>query len=275
MPTDAPASTATVAPQVEAAAMVNGEPIPMSEYEAQVALAEAAFRRQMGNNPQLDDPDAALQQVRRQVLDWMVDQKLMEQAAERLGVSVSPERVDAEFARAQGDNPVQFSEWLEDNGLTAQDFRVKLRAELLGTKMRDTVTEYLPEKMEQVHLRHILVNSRSQAESILDQIHSNEDFVRLAKEYSKDMSTRDNGGDLGFYPRGVLSPEIDRVAFNMVVGQVSDVIQTAFGYHIIQVLERSPQRELTPQMERALRQQMFMDWLAAERAKAEIVYLIE
>lgn len=127
--------------------------------------------------------------------------------------------------------------------------------------------------MEQVHLRHILVASEQEARQILAQIKTNDDFVRLAKLHSIDMGTRESGGDLGFYPRGVLSPEIDRVAFNIVVGQISDVIQTSFGYHIIQVLERDPAREVTEEMMLALRQEAFMSWLEAERARAQIEYL--
>ncbi len=63
------------------------------------------------------------------------------------------------------------------------------------------------------------------------------------------------------------------MAFNIVVGQVSDVIHTSFGYHILQVLERDPAREVTAEMMLALRQEAFMSWLEAERARAQIEYL--
>jgi len=254
---------------------VNGQPVPLVEYQTQVALAEAFFKKQEMPGLSAAEKEAALRQVRRQVLDWMIDQLLIEQTAVRMGARVSEAQVDAEFAKAKGNDPAQFERWLKENGLTAESFKAKLHSELLGAAVRDAVTSYIPSRMEQVCVRHILVSSENEARQILRQIKSNEDFTRLAKQYSKDMGTRETGGDLGFYPRGVLSPEIDKVAFSLVVGQISDVIRTNFGYHIIQVTQRDLAREITPEMMIALRQEAFMHWLEAERAKAKIEYLIE
>ena len=273
-PTTRPADPTTPPdPLVPAAALVNGQPIPLADFEAQVALAEESFRKQAGASG--SDGEAALQQVRRQVLSWLIDQEIIEQAADRLRIVISDEQIEKELAKVKGDDPAQFARWLQGNSLTEEGFKDKLRSELVGTKVRDAVTEYLPTHMEQVRLRHILLGSRSEAENVLKQIKSVDDFERLAKQYSQDMGTRENGGDLGFYPRSVLSPEIDRVAFNLVLGQISDVIQTSYGYHIVQVLERSSQREVPEAMLLALRQQAFMDWLEAERGRAEIEYLVD
>ena len=276
MPTTTPVPadpTVPVGPPVAAAALVNGRPIPLGDYEAQVALATESFTKHAGASGA--DGAAALQQVRRQVLSWLVDQEIIEQAAERLHVVISDEMIDQEVAKVRDNDPAQFARWLQDNGLTEEGFREKLREELVGTEVRNAVTEYLPTHMEQVRLRHILLGSRSEAENVLKQIKSVDDFENLARLYSQDMGTRETGGDLGFYPRGVLSPEIDRVAFNLVLGQISDVIQTSYGYHIVQIMERSAQREVPEAMLLALRQQAFMDWLEAERGRTEIEYLID
>lgn len=266
-------ATAVVAasptPTVPAAAIVNGQAIPLEEYQRQVRLAESSFMKQGGTAADQE----TLRQVRQQVLDWLIDQALIEQTAQRMGITISDAAVNAELEKARGDDAAKFAKWLEENGLTEESFRANLRSELLGAAVRDAVTAYIPDRMEQVHLRHILVASEQEARQILAQIKTNDDFVRLAKLHSIDMGTRESGGDLGFYPRGVLSPEIDRVAFNIVVGQISDVIQTSFGYHIIQVLERDPAREVTEEMMLALRQEAFMSWLEAERARAQIEYL--
>ncbi len=268
-PTATAVSTASPTPAVPVAAIVNGQAIPLEEYQRQVKLAESSFAKQGG----MASDQETLRQVRQQVLDWLIDQVLIEQTAQRMGITISDAAINAELAKARGDDAAKFAKWLEENGLTEDSFRANLRSELLGAAVRDAVTAYIPDKMEQVHLRHILVASEQEARQILSQIRTNDDFVRLAKLNSIDLGTRESGGDLGFYPRGVLSPEIDRVAFNIVVGQISDVIQTGFGYHIIQVLERDPARAVTPEMMLALRQEAFMSWLEAERARAQIEYL--
>lgn len=268
----APTATKPTTP-IPAAAMVSGQPVPLADYQVQVAMAEAYFKKQ-GTSAQAADGEA-LKQVRRQVLDWMIDQMLIEQAAARMGVKVTDEQVEAEFNKAKGDDAAKFERWLKENTLTPETFRAKLRSELLGTAVRDAATSYIPAKVEQVHLRHILVKTENEARQILKQIKSNDDFVRLAKQSSIDMGTKDTGGDLGFYPRGVLSPEIDKVVFNIVVGQISDVIQTSYGFHIIQVIERDQAREVPAEMMNALRQDAFMSWLEAERGKAKIEYLVE
>ena len=270
-PTAAASDTPTVS--IPAAASVNGRPVPLDEYENQVALAEESFSRQA--NMSGAEKEAALAQVRHQVLSWLIDQELIDQVAERLHIEITDEQMDGELAKLKGDDPAQFQSWLKQNNLTEDGFRAQVASEMLGTEVRNAVTEYIPTTLEQVRVRHILVPSREQASEILGQIKTNDDFARLAKEYSQDLGSRENGGDIGFYPRGVLSPEIDRVVFNMVSGQISNVIQTSFGYHIVQVVERSAQREVPESMMLALRQQAFSDWLVAERGRAEIVYLID
>ncbi len=270
----APTNTAVSAAPGEAAAIVNGEALPLADYEAQVALAHGSFNAQMAYANK-DEQKAAAAQLRYQVLEWMIDEMLIQQAANNLGIVVDEALVEAEFAQAKGDDAAAFAKWLQDNNLTEESFREQIRSELLGAALLEAVTEFLPEKMEQVRLRHILVASESEAREILSQIKSPNDFTRLAQQYSLDLGTAESGGDLGFYPRGVLAPELERVAFGMVVGQVSDVVSTTYGYHIIQLLERDPQRELSPEMTVALQQQAFTDWLAAERARATIEYLVD
>jgi parvulin-like peptidyl-prolyl isomerase len=91
-----------------------------------------------------------------------------------------------------------------------------------------------------VHARHILVATQAEAENILAQLRAGADFDALARTYSLDISTRDHGGDLDFFPRGLLlSPELEEAAFALAPGQISDVVHSELlGYHIVQVLER-------------------------------------
>lgn len=87
-----------------------------------------------------------------------------------------------------------------------------------------------------IHCAHILVEKLSVAQELRAKIAKGESFANLAKEYSIDVSKK-RGGDLGFFGRGMMVPEFEKAAFALQKGQVSDVVKTQFGYHIIKRLD--------------------------------------
>jgi peptidyl-prolyl cis-trans isomerase D len=101
---------------------------------------------------------------------------------------------------------------------------------------------------EQVHALHILFKTegkdeaavRKQAEDVLKQAKAGADFGELARKYSEDDVSKAKGGDLNFFARGQMVPEFDQVAFSLPVGQISDLVKSQFGFHIIKVLEKKP-----------------------------------
>lgn len=105
-------------------------------------------------------------------------------------------------------------------------------------------------RIPRIHAAHILVSfanqegqidsaaARAKIDSVMAKLKAGEDFAELAKEYSDDTGTKDKGGDLGFFERRMMVQQFDEAAFNLQPGQISDVIETQFGYHIIKLLER-------------------------------------
>ena len=87
-----------------------------------------------------------------------------------------------------------------------------------------------------IHCAHILVEKLSVAQELRAKIAKGESFANLAKEYSIDVSKK-RGGDLGFFGRGIMVPEFEKAAFALQKGQVSDVVKTQFGYHVIKRLD--------------------------------------
>jgi peptidyl-prolyl cis-trans isomerase C len=91
---------------------------------------------------------------------------------------------------------------------------------------------------EEVRARHILVESKDKAREIYEKIAHGSDFAQLAKEHSKDPGSKDQGGELGFFTRGQMVPQFEEAAFNLKKGEVSEPVESQFGWHIIKVDDR-------------------------------------
>ncbi|MBN1179333.1 MAG: peptidylprolyl isomerase [Anaerolineae bacterium] len=257
------------------AARVNGQPVYLVDYERRVAQYEAAMVA-AGEDFSTAEGQTRLLQERGRILNGMVEQVLIEQAAAGMGIMVADEQVDAELAQIiESGSEATFAAWLEQNGMTRQDAWNELRAGLIGAAATQQVIDPIPETSEQVHARHILVDTREEAERILAQLQANGDFAELARTYSQDENTRENGGDLGFFPRGVLmSPEVEDAAFGLQPGQVSGVVESAFGFHIVQVVEREPNLPLSEESLRFLRERTLNEWKEALWATATIEWFV-
>jgi len=253
-------------------ARVNGQSILLADYQNQVAQFEAAWIAQ-GLDPNSADGQAQLARVREQVLGGMIDQALIEQEARLKGIAVSDEAVEAEIQEmiAISGGAEAFAAQLAANGESEAETRARVRAAMLASIMRDQVIANVVGAAPQVHARHLLVDSADLANSLLAQLQAGADFTSLAQQYSQDTFTRDGGGDLGWFPRGVLiSKEVEDAAFALQSGQYSGVAQSAFGFHIVQVIETDPARPLTTDQLLTLQQAAFESWLVSLRAAANI-----
>ena len=211
-----------------------------------------------------EDGKARLAQMRRQVLDSMIEQVLIKQAAAQEGVAISDEELEATIQQSieEGGGQASFEEWLQTSDLTYGDFKEEIRFQLLAQAIFERVTDSIPTTAEQVHARHIVVNTEEEAQAILTRLQAGEDFAALARQHSQDENTKEAGGDLGFFPRGLLlSPEVEEAAFALQPGQISEVVRSQFGYHIVQVLEKVPERPLPPELLNSLKEQAFAGWM--------------
>jgi len=122
--------------------------------------------------------------------------------------------------------------------------RRALRDAFFDVKINDAVTEADAKKIydekivqlkpeQEVHARHILVATEAEAKEVAERLKKGEDFAAVAKEKSKDTGAE--GGDLGFFPRGQMLKPFEEAAFALDVGQISEPVQTQFGWHIIKV----------------------------------------
>ncbi len=227
----------------------------------------------------LSDPQAeqALGQDRsafqRQVLSRLVNREVLRAAAEREGVTVDDGDVDAQLqdfaAQAGGEEALEAQ--AAQNGIAPQDLQPFLRDVVLEQALGDALTEDEDVPQEQleglyqqniaqydrVRSRHILVEDEAQARSILAQVREDPSrFAELAAEFSSDTSNKDQGGDLGLQGRGQFVPEFEALLFSAEPGTY-DVVQTQFGWHVVNVQERETTglEEATPELRRAALQE--------------------
>jgi len=265
------------APPSDLAAAVDGQPITKDAYERQLNLAQLALTSQ-GYDLASEEGKQILSIVRQQVLEDMINWLIIAQEAESQGIAVTPQTVDETVEKTieDGGGRAGFEQWLEDTGQTEDDYRAMIRAQLLTEVIGQKVTGKLPDQAPQVHARHILVDTEEKALDILKQLQSGEDFAALVEEYSIDQGTKDQDGDLGWSPRQMMPPEIDEVVFKAEVGLIPEIVQDAFGtFHVLEILEKDPQRELTEEQRNSLTQSAFSQWLAEHRQATEENDLIE
>jgi parvulin-like peptidyl-prolyl isomerase len=148
--------------------------------------------------------------------------------------------------------------------------RLIARPAIARQKVAEVLINQLPARAEQVHAQHILVQTREAADAVIQRLNNGEDFATVAREVSTDTTTAPTGGDLGWFPRGVMVDPFEQAAFSLAPGTISEPIQSTFGWHVIKVLEKDPDRPVTLSTLATLRGRAFEKWLTNERNHADI-----
>jgi peptidyl-prolyl cis-trans isomerase C len=266
LPSVSPTFTPTETPvppsptPVPLVATVNGEAITEEEFNAELVRYLTAQE----NLPSPDDP-----QAREIVLNDLINQVLLAQAAREANYSVDDqtlqERMGNLIKQAGGEQVLQ--EWIETQGYRDETFEIALRRSIEAAWMRDQILAQVPETAEQVHARQILVYDQGEANQALRELKSGKDFATLLAIY--DPVTL---GELGWFPRGYLvDPKLDEAAFSLQPDEFSEVIETQVGFHILQVLERDPNRVLQPDALLIYQEKALQEWIERQREQSEIV----
>lgn len=158
----------------------------------------------------------------------------------------------------------------EATGFTEADVRAMLESSLYRTKLAEAIEAEAPTVAEQIHARHILVATEEEAKDINMRLAAGEDFAALAAELSQDTSNKDDGGDLGWFPRGQMVAAFDEAAFALHPGEMS-IIETEFGFHVIRVDERDDARPLEGSALARAQDAYWQDWLEAQRRSEGVV----
>ncbi|HVO83039.1 MAG TPA: peptidylprolyl isomerase [Syntrophobacteria bacterium] len=279
-------------------AYVNDDIITLSELDEKTAAIVAARKQ----NPYLRDQEQDVEKLRREILDNLINERLAAKEITRLKISVTAGEVDNILKSIMEDNnltPEKFEVELRKEGLTVEDFRKRVQEDLERSKLIDreirsktVITDAQIEAYYQTHREEFQAKVRrrlqsiflpfgsenspdkqrqiyAMAEQILDRLSRGADFAAMAKRYSQGPGA-ESGGDLGFFNEGELDPVLEQAIETLKTGQVSQIVRTDSGLHIIRVAEVQtvadrPMEEVRENIRRRLFQQeinrKYAEWL--------------
>ena len=246
------------------AVIVNCEVITQREVERLMEPIGRQYRTLYNK----DELPGKLEEARENIINQLIEDRLILGEAKRLNIEVSEQDLDAriEETRRRFESNEQFEKALLEQGLNVRDLKTRFKEQLMTRRLIDQkvgsrimitpveISDYYNQhkeefaSAEEVKVRMILIRPKSegnarealiQAKEILRRVREGGDFAGLAKEYSEGPYAAE-GGLMGDVKRGDLLPQLEDVVFSMDEGEVSEIVQTALGYHILKVEEKAP-----------------------------------
>lgn len=260
----------------EAVADVNGTKITLGQYEFMLKMNKASVESTIGGAEGWEQKDQSGQiykdKYKTLVLDQMINTELLAQNAEKEGIKVTDKEIQSSYndLKTYVNSDEQIKKSAEDLGISDDFLKEQAKLSLLiqksqekfyseekvsDSEMKKYYDEHIDEyKKDEVEASHILIKTtddqnkplpeaeqkkaKEKAEKILKEVKAGGDFAELAKKYSQDPGSAANGGALGAFGKGMMVKEFEDAAFGMEPGQVSNLVKTDFGYHIIKVTDR-------------------------------------
>ncbi len=155
-------------------------------------------------------------------------------------------------------------------GLSDVEFRSLIEMQVLYQKLQEAMGAEVSTTADQVHARHILVNDEAKAKELVEKLRGGASFDELAKAESTDPGTKEQGGDLGWFAQGMMLPEFDAPAFSLEPNTISDPVQSTYGWHIIEVLEKEQNRQLDEYALESKKSGAISEWLGTARTSPEV-----
>ena len=260
----------------DAVAVVDGDEIARSDYEALISQAKKSYQSQKREFPAAGSQE--LQTLRNQIVQYLVQREQFEQEAADLGIEVTDEQVDARLEQIlkqyfAGDR-AKYEQQLTAQGMTDAQVRSEVRAQIVSERVFEQVTKDVKvtdddvkahyeknasqySRPESRDVRHILVKTKAEADDLYARLQDGADFAALAREHSEDAGSKANGGKLTISKGQTVAP-FDRTAFLLETNVISKPVKTEVGYHIIQPLSEVKAAETTPlqDVKESIRQQL-------------------
>jgi parvulin-like peptidyl-prolyl isomerase len=248
----------------DAIAVVDGNAIAKSEFDGLISQAKKSYKAQKRPFPKVGTAEYNV--LKNQAVQFLVQRAQFEQKADELDVEVTDKQVEARLKQIKkqyfAGNQKRYEQQLKQQGLTDEQVRRDIRAQLVQEGIFKKVTEDVKVTDKQIadyynknkaqygtpesrDVRHILVAKKALADQLYTQIKNGADFAKLAKKFSKDPGSKDQGGKLTV-SRGQTVEPFDKTAFLLPKDSVSRPVKTQYGYHIIQALSDVKPAKTTP-----------------------------
>lgn len=242
---------------------VNGNPLwntsTYGEYLFELSSIKKFYTSQ-GQDLNSDEGKARLVELKQELMKQLEDNQIIRQEAAKERITVSSKEVDEEYNKLveNAGGPDKVKETLQNlYGWTIADFKEKVRFSLVQKKLADKITND-PNRNG---------TAKAKAEDLLNQIKGGADFAELAKANSEDSSAS-NGGDLGFVEKGQTVAEFEEAAFALEPGQVSGIVKTQYGFHIIKATEKQDDKVKVSHI--LIKGVDLESWLTEQRDKAKL-----
>jgi parvulin-like peptidyl-prolyl isomerase len=262
-----------------AVAVVGDADITKAEFDALMNRARSAYKGQKRDFPKVGT--AEYKTLQNQAVQYLVQQEKYRQAADELDIKIEEKEINARLEQVKkqyfGASQKEYEKNLKAQGLTEDQVRREIENQLISEKIYEKVTEEVKvtdsdieehyEKNKKDYkvpssreVRHILVSSKSLADSLHTQLENGGNFAALAKKNSKDPGSKANGGKLTVR-KGETVPPFDKAAFSLKKGALSKPIKTTYGWHIIEALSDVKAPSTTPlkDVKEQIRQQLLQE----------------
>ena len=272
-------------------AKVNGEEITQEEFDKEFNIFKDAYKKQFGEEvlSQETEENKTLEDVLREnILEKLIIERLIFEEIDNLNIKISDEEIEKQFENYKNSlgGEEEYKKFLENNDFTEEFLKENIKKELLFQKHKEDFldkTEISEEEKKkyfdankddliQVRASHILVKTEEEGKAILKKLEKGEEFASLAATESIDSATAIKGGDLGYFGKNEnFVPEFKEAAFSLDVGQVSDLVKSDFGYHIILIEDRKDSYEdLKDDIESTLKNQKYIDKISKLREEGKV-----
>lgn len=265
-----PAMATDKKPSDEKVAVVNGVVIARIQFDKELKVHLERVSRQ---GRQITDDQ--MEELKKDILEGLIEREVLYQESQKAGIKIADQKVDDQVAaiKKRFPNEEEFKKALAGMGLTEEDVREQIQhglaiRELIDQKVANKVVitdeetkayydanPQLFNQPEEVKASHILIKveptaddatkaaARKKVEELQQKLKDGGDFAELAKENSEGPSNA-RGGDLGYFKRGQMVKPFEDVAYSMKIDEVSDLVETRFGYHLIKVYDKKPEQTL-------------------------------